>query len=155
MKSLLTLILVAFSVFALSDDSSWSMAEGWDEGKPVIIRFRESVPSGVKKFDYPHLVVIRMEYEPFDSIGMPTPETYQTLVDVEEAFSLAIEENMNAYMMVSFLGNGVREWQVYTKDKAVLQATFNRALEDIESLPIGLFSELDPAWSAYYRFFQE
>jgi len=131
---------------------NWARAIGSDEGKPVSIRFREAPPKNIKIQDYPNLVIIRWDYVPENDSGMPGTKLFELMADVENAFAEKIENKNNAFLTVSFLGNGVREWQIYTKSTGVLAEDFNQAVSHFQELPLELATELDPNWEAYFAF---
>lgn len=152
MKNLLLIILLfkilGNNLFA-HEEMNWAIAIADIEGKPLSIRFRQEVPAGIDLNDYPYLVIIIWEYLPENESGFPAPEINEFMGEFENSFYDAIEGN--AYLMMAFLGNGTREWQIYTKDVAKFKADLKIATKKFDYISLKLSEQKDLGWKTYFE----
>ncbi|MFH1998218.1 MAG: DUF695 domain-containing protein [Planctomycetota bacterium] len=132
-------------------DENWSVATGQDNGKSLVFRIRTAPPDGVTKKEYCQLVVILWKCDGGEN-GMPNSADNQKMVLLEDLMDRAIEDSGQAFLTVVVTGNGVKEWQWYTKSEAEFMSLLNRALSGHEVFPIQISAQPDPEWSAYMNF---
>src|SRR5262245_31906247 len=99
-------------------EGGWAIAEGEDGGKPLIIRFRNRRPPGIATQKYRHLVAVSWPYEPDNEGGMPPQDQVTDMQLFEDLLQAALEGPRQAYLTAIVTGNGVREWQWYSRDPA-------------------------------------
>jgi Family of unknown function (DUF695) len=149
--SLLSVILSFLGCAKSKPDDKWTVATGRYNGKPMIVRFRSAIPSGVNIKQYPYLMVISWKYESADQNGMPSKSDYDRMVLLENLLE-SIETKQTAFLTVSVTCNGVKEWQWYSRDQKEAMAALNSALSGQNPFPIQISQQQDPEWSAYFRF---
>ena len=128
----------------------WSVATGSDAGFPMIVRFRNQIPSGVHPADYPHLMAVSWEYQP-QTNGMPSSEVTQRMEELEDLLDKGLEANREAFMTVAVTCKGRREWQWYARDDNEFMTLFNSALAGKPPFPVQISHQHDKEWAAYRR----
>lgn len=135
----------------MSEDR-WSIAEGEDRGKALIFRIRNQPPSFARKHEYPHLVAISWYFDSPSETGMPADDVFQRMAQLENLLKSALEQRRQAFVTVVVTGNGVREWQWYSRDPSETMRLVNEELADYDPFPIQFTIQEDPGWDAYLRF---
>jgi hypothetical protein len=133
-------------------EGGWAIAEGADNGKPLIFRFRNRKPVGVATEVYRHLIAVSWPYESHNEGGMPPQDQFSEMQLFEDLLRSALEGPGQAYLTVIVTGNGVREWQWYSRDPAETMALVNKALSNHDPFPVQFTIQDDPDWEAYGRF---
>ncbi len=149
--SLFASILALLGCSKGSVEDQWTVATGDDNGKPMIVRFRSNVPSGVDIKQYPHLLAITWKYEPSNDGGMPSKPDNERMVLLEQLLD-SLEVKCTAFMTVVVTCNGVKEWQWYSRDHEETMRDLNSALSGQKPFPIEISQQEDPGWSAYFTF---
>jgi len=127
------------------------MAMGQDGDKPLIFRIRSPKPAVATK-TYRHLVAVSWPYEPMSESGMPAQDQVAQMGEFEDLLQPALEGPGQAYLTVVVTGNGVREWQWYSRSAEETMALVNKALSNHERFPVEFSIQDDPLWEAYSRF---
>ena len=133
-------------------ESLWAIAEAQDDGKPLIFRIRSRKPSGVAPARYRHLIGVSWPYEPWNESGMPAQDQVAGMQLLEDLLQPALEGPGQAFLTVVVTGNGVREWQWYSRDAGETMALVNKALSNHEPFPVEFSVQDDPKWQGYFRF---
>jgi hypothetical protein len=132
----------------LADDSDWSIATGNDHGFPLIVRYRNSIPKGIERKNYPTLMCIRWEYGKREN-GMPTTDENTKLEGLESLLEKGLEKKEIAILTAAVTCNGAREWQYYSKSDDGFMRALNEALDGKPVCPIVITHDKDPNWSAW------
>ena len=130
----------------------WTLAQGEDNGLPLIFRIRNQRPTGVQPAQYPHLIGMCWSYVPENEFGMPSFEVMALTTQFEKLLGPALESSRSAFMTVIVTGNGVRQWQWYSRDPDETMTLINQALAGCDPFPVWFFVEHDPDWQAYGDF---
>jgi hypothetical protein len=136
------------------ESRDWTVAKASDQGKPLIIRFRSTPPTGINQTNYRHMMAISWKYEPSSDAGMPSPKESDRMKGLEDLLNQAFEPVQQAFLTVVVTGNGVREWQWYSRDPAEFMSLLNKALAGHSQFPITVSKQDDPEWEAYSQFQQ-
>ena len=67
----------------MSTDSTWFMATGEDEGRPLIYRIREAAPAYATKATFVKLLAVTWQFDPSINNGMPLPDTVERMQQLE------------------------------------------------------------------------
>ena len=133
------------------NDSSWVLAEGNEDGMPMLYRMKENIPEGLLTEEYPRLISILWEYEIDNTSGMPS----DILQAEQRAFDDALDEMDNkglGIMMLAVTGNGRREWVWYTKDQNEWLSSLHHCLENHPAYPLDIEASDDPEWETWKAF---
>ena len=135
-------------------DDCWSIATGQDGDKPLVFRIRNRAPSFAHKTAFPHLLAVSWPYEPANDMGMPSSDVTEGMGQFEDLVLPALENARQAFLSVVVTGNGVREWQWYSRDPNETMELVNEALAGCDPFPIQISVQEDPGWEAYGRFLE-
>ena len=133
------------------DDSLWLMAEGEEEGHPLLFRARASIPTGVLKMQYPLLISVYWPYEETLNEGMPDTELNETQIDFEMALE-PLDNSEDSHLMLVITGAGKKEWHYYAQSEEAWLEKFNDLLEEHPEYPLNIEICDDPEWSLYGDF---
>jgi hypothetical protein len=136
----------------MSSDDLWTVATGQDGDKPLILRIRNEAPSFAPKSAFPHLIAVSWPYEAARDNEMPSQEVVEQMGQFEELVETALETARQAFLSVIVTGNGVREWQWYSRDPNETMELVNEALAGRDPFPVEFSLQEDPEWEAYSRF---
>lgn len=132
-------------------ENIYFMAEGEEDGKPLIFRSLHHIPSGIIESDYPNLVTISWYYEPENESGMPDTETNNIQIELEEALE-ALDSPGVSLLMLVVTGNGRKEWHWYVLDVDAWINKLNELLADYPPFPIQIENHYQPDWALYHTF---
>ena len=138
----------------MSTDSTWFMATGDDEGMPLIYRVRESAPPYSTKAAFTKLLAVTWEFDPSTNNGLPLPDAHERMQQLEDLLEPIFSDARQAFLTVVVTGNGVREWQWYTRDSEAAMKLVNEALGELDPFPVQFSFQDDPAWLGYTRFLE-
>jgi Family of unknown function (DUF695) len=136
----------------MASDDCWSIATGEDGDKPLIFRIRNQAPSFAHRRAFPHLLAVCWEYEAANDMGMPASDVTEGMGQFEDLVLPALENANQAFLSVVVTGNGVREWQWYSRDPNETMELVNEALAACDPFPIQISVQEDPDWETYARF---
>lgn len=126
-------------------------ATGEQEGRPVIYRSMQNVPSGERQSDFPTVIYIYWPFEKEENNGMPNQNTNEKQIAFEDAIA-PLNVNGTSHLMLVVTGNGRKEWIWYVKDSNKWMDKLNELLRGYEVYPIQIEMEKDPKWSRYHNF---
>lgn len=119
-----------------------------DGGHTVIVTGRDNVEKQMNSGKFPFLVRVGWNYNSLPD-GMPDDIDAEIMGRVNDAIEATFSKDKAAYLVAIFTGDGRRDWFFYTGNLAVFGKVFNRALEDIETLPLEIEAQSDPDWEEY------
>ncbi|AMM50219.1 hypothetical protein TH61_02185 [Rufibacter sp. DG15C] len=133
----------------LTEEDTWTMAEGESSGTPFFLRFRPHLQDFVNTQQYTKRLIILWNYTSEDDYLFPTPEDADVMADVEEKLIEKLEEEAQTVLAFVYTGQDRREWHWYTTDVAAAQEQLNEALHQFDQLPLELTVEEDADWDQY------
>jgi hypothetical protein len=134
----------------MSDEDRWFVAEGEDEGKPVLIRGRQDLHEVADPNHLNQLIRIQWTYEPENHLGLPAEKLNETMGNFEDKMIDALEHGGDCIFYCVYTHNGLKEWSAYTCDVETACDNLNAALAADEHYPIELIAEDDPEWHDYH-----
>lgn len=136
----------------MDTNDNWTVAQGEDDGKPILLRIRNPAPKFAKKSKFAQMLAIAWPYESPGDHGLPVEEDLAAMTELEELLVAAFEDTKQGFLSVVVTGNGIREWQFYSSDVETAGLVINESLADYDPFPIQISTEHDPEWEAYERF---
>jgi hypothetical protein len=133
----------------LTEEDTWTMAEGESSGTPFFLRFRPHLQDFINTQQYTKRLIILWNYTSEDDYLFPTPEDADMMAEVEEKLIEKLEEEALTVLAFVYTGQDRREWHWYTTDVAAAQAQLNEALTPFDQLPLELTVEVDADWEQY------
>jgi hypothetical protein len=129
----------------------WFSAEGEEDGRPLIFRGRQYIPSGAVEPEFPTRVSIYWPYEPENDSGMPDEETTDAQYVMEDALE-SLDSGDYSYLMLVVTGNGRKEWHWYVADVAAWGERLNELLAEHPVFPISIEKTHEPDWALFRDF---
>jgi Family of unknown function (DUF695) len=133
----------------LPQEERWTIAQGEDDGLPLIFRIRNKKPHGIEPRTYPHLIAISWLYQSTNEFRMPSPDISTLMMQFEELLEPALENSQSAFLTVIVTGNSRREWQWYSRSPEETMGLVNQVLIDCEPFPVEFSMQEDSQWEAY------
>jgi len=84
-----------------------------------------------------------------DQSGMPDASTSQLMEETQDAIESVLKKDPVAVLTGIFTGDDERNWIFYTLSTNIFGKKINEALAGLPLLPIEIYCENDPEWSAY------
>lgn len=109
---------------------------------------RDYMDEIIAKGKFPYRVTVSWEYNPLPN-GLPADDDAQLMEQATEALLAEFKRDKVAYMTGIYTGDGRRDWIFYTGNLNIFGRVFNRALEDVDSMPLLIEAEEDPEWEEY------
>lgn len=119
-----------------------------EHGKTVIVTGRDYMDSIIEKGKNPNLVKVSWKYNALPD-GFPDEIDAEVMGRVDDALKAEFKKDKCAYLVGIYTGEGRRDWIFYTGNLNIFGKVFNRALEDIETIPIEIEAQSDPDWEEY------
>jgi hypothetical protein len=130
-------------------DGPWSVGEGQNNGKVMIV----SSNTGYREFGslpgYEHQVGIAVPLRAPESTGLPSPAEDAELGEIEEVICSSLQEQAESLLVAVITTSGMREFVFYTRAPEQLQQRFQQLRSRITSHQIQLMIQLDKAWGIY------
>jgi hypothetical protein len=133
-----------------NQEERWALVEGeLENGLPYSVRFREDLPVAEEISKLKTLIIVSWVYESADESGLPAEEEENLMEEFENLMDEALVEKDIARLMTVFTGDGVREWQFYTRDDEVFLFELNEKLAGRPILPLEIDAYEDENWDGY------
>lgn len=126
----------------------WTAPMEADNGRNIIVTGRDYLDKIIDSGKYAYLVRVTWNYES-DPTGMPVERDAKLMGEVTDALLAEFKRDKTAYLTGIYTGDGKREWIFHAQNLNIFGRVFNRALEDIETIPIEIEAESDPDWEEY------
>lgn len=126
----------------------WTTPTEAENGNTVIVTGRDYMDSIIAKKKYTSRVTVSWEYNALPS-GMPENSDAALMGAATNALLKEFNKDKIAYMTGIYTGDGKRDWVFYTSNLNIFGRIFNRALEDLEQMPLKIEAESDPEWLEY------
>lgn len=129
-------------------DRWWSAPMTGDGGRTVIVTGRDNMEKKMKSGKYPYVIRVSWRYNALPD-GMPDEMDAELMGRVTDAIDATFRKDKAAFLVAIYTGDGQRDWLFYTANLAIFGKVFNRALEDIETIPLEIDAQSDPDWEEY------
>lgn len=143
-------VLLGPAMTTANSEDTYFTAQGEEDGKPLVFRSLQNVPSGLRASEMPHLVSITWRYE-HDGSGMPDAETNEQQIEFEDALA-SLDTNETSRLMLVVTGNGRKEWHWYVRDIGRWMESLNRLLSGHPVFPLEISDSYQPDWKLYRNF---
>lgn len=132
------------------DALSWSVAEGYCNDLPIIIRFRQ-FPDSFPRADYPHrLNIFWSLVSPADS-GQPSDVELRQLHDFEDHLLAAVEPDNQAILAIVLTANNQREFVLHTRETDDFIRRLTEMPQEEVRYPIEIHHNEDAIWDYVVR----
>lgn len=135
-------------------DKWWSYPAEGESGKTVIVTGRDCIDEYRENGKYIYRIDVTWNYHALAD-GMPEEDEAKLMEEVTDALIDAFKKDRVAVMTGIYTGDGKRDWVFYTKNLKIFSVVFNKALEDLPTIPIVVDAEEDSAWEEYLHMREE
>lgn len=132
----------------------WSYPAEGESGKTVIVTGRDKIDNFRKSGKYVYRINIGWDYDSLPD-GMPEESDARLMEEVTDALAEAFRKDKVGVMTGIYTGDGRRDWVVYTKNLKVFSLVFNKALEELPTVPFVIEAEEDSGWEEYLHMREE
>lgn len=130
----------------------WSISQGQQNGKVMIVRSN----TGYKEFGsvpgYEHQVGIAIRLKEVEETGLPTPAEGELLWDLEDTICESLEEEAESLFVATITTGGMREFVFYTREPLSVKRRFEQLQKQVTSHEMQLMIQPDRVWGAFARF---
>lgn len=126
----------------------WSAPLEGIGGHTVIVTGRDNMDKQMNSGKFPFVVRVSWKYNSLPD-GMPDDMDAEIMGRVTEAIEDTFRKDKAAFLVAIYTGDGRRDWLFYTGNLAIFGKVFNRALADIETIPLEIEAQSDPDWEEY------
>lgn len=126
----------------------WSYPAEGESGKTIIVTGRDGIESYKESGKYKYRINVYWDYNALPD-GMPEPEESEMMDRATLAFEEALTRDKAAVMTGIYTGDGRRDWVFYTVSLFIFQKIFNRALEELDLMPLVIEATEDADWEEY------
>ncbi len=127
----------------------WAMAEGENNDKPLIIRFRSELRTVGDVSGYPELLLVNWNYAS-DAQGMPSDAAVEAIDDFEDLLLAALEHDYQTVLVCVITNDGSRQWVFYSSGIDEAANRINAMPQKAQPYPIELLTDDDAEW-AYFK----
>lgn len=126
----------------------WSAPTESESGATVIVTGRDYMEDVMAKGKFLYRVTVEWDYHALPN-GMPEDEDAHLMEQATDALQEEFRKDKIAYMTGIYTGDGRRDWIFYTQNLNIFNKVFNRALADLDTMPLMIEAEADPEWEEY------
>jgi hypothetical protein len=127
------------------EKANWMVAQGQNNGEPLIMRALAELPTEQVRRGYQWLAVLHWEYRAAEN-GFPGREEDASMNEMEDIVDRHIDKQGLGMLVVSRIGAGSKEWSYYIHDREEFMAAFNRSFENRKRMPVRIEFFHDPEW---------
>ena len=135
-------------------DKWWSYPAESESGKTVIVTGRDLVDEYRDSGKYIYRIDVSWAYNSLPD-GMPEEEDARLMEEATDALLDAFKKDRVAVMTGIYTGDGKRDWVFYTKNLKIFSIVFNKALEELPTIPIVIDASEDADWEEYSHMREE
>lgn len=129
-------------------DKWWSYPAESESGKTIIVTGRDKIDEFRKSGKYIYRIDVTWAYNS-RADGMPDDDDAKLMEEVTDALLEAFKKDRVAVMTGIYTGDGKRDWVLYTKNLKIFSIVFNKALEDLPTVPFVIEASEDASWEEY------
>lgn len=135
----------------MENDSWWTAPAESDDGHLIMVTGRRDVARFRSNPRFSIRIEVSWAYPPSqaDSSGMPDAATSTLMEQAQEALQATFRKDPVAVLTGIFTGDGRCDWVFYATSTHIFGRKLNEALAHLPLLPLEVYCENDPSWSAY------
>lgn len=129
-------------------DKWWTYPADAESGKTIIVTGRDAIDHFRESGKYIYRIDVVWKYNSLPN-GMPEDEDAQMMEEVTDALLKAFKKDTVAVITGIYTGDGERDWVFYTKNLHIFSIVFNKALEELPTIPFVIEASEDKDWEEY------
>jgi hypothetical protein len=130
-------------------DGPWSVGEGENDGKTMIVRCNTGYQEFGRVAAYEHQVGIAVPLRAPEPSGLPSPEEDLELGQIEDTLCQVLKNETESLFVATITTSGMREFVFYTRAPESVEQRFEQLRGGISSHEIQLMIQLDKDWEIY------
>lgn len=138
----------------MATETYWSFPAESESGKTIIVTGRDDVDKFRDSGKYIYRIDVSWKYNALPD-GMPEDEDAKLMEEVTDALTDALKKDKVAVLTGIYTGDGSRDWVFYTKNLKIFSIVFNKALEELPTIPLVIEAEEDSDWEEYTHMREE
>lgn len=129
-------------------DKWWSYPAEAEDGKTIIVTGRDAIDHYKDSGKYIYRIDVKWKYNALEN-GMPEESDAKLMEEVTNALLDAFKKDPIGVITGIYTGDGERDWVIYTKNLKIFSIVFNKALEELPTIPFVIEAEEDKDWEEY------
>lgn len=129
-------------------DKWWSYPAEGEAGKTVIVTGRDCIDDFRESGKYIYRIDVSWAYNALPD-GMPEDDDARLMEEVTDALLEAFKKDKVGVVTGIYTGDGKRDWVMYTKNLKIFSIVFNKALEELPTVPFVIEASEDKDWEEY------
>lgn len=129
-------------------DKWWSYPAEAEDGKTIIVTGRDAIDHYKDSGKYIYRIDVKWKYNALEN-GMPEGNDAKLMEEVTNALLDAFKKDPIGVITGIYTGDGERDWVIYTKNLKIFSIVFNKALEELPTIPFVIEAEEDKDWEEY------
>lgn len=138
----------------MATERYWSFPAESESGKTIIVTGRDDLDKFRDSGKYIYRIDVSWKYNALPD-GMPEDEDAKLMEEVTDALTYALKKDKVAVLTGIYTGDGSRDWVFYTKNLKIFSIVFNKALEELPTIPFVIEAEEDSDWEEYTHMREE
>ena len=132
----------------MSTDRWWTFPAESENGKTVMVTGRDNIDKFRDSGKYVYRIDVSWKYNALPD-GMPEEDESRLMEQVTDRFIDEFKKDKVGVLTGIYTGDGCRDWVFYCKNLAIFNKVFNRALEELPTIPLLIEAEEDSDWEEY------
>lgn len=132
----------------------WTFPAQAENGRTVMVTGRDGMDKIRESGKYIYRIDVKWDYNA-KADGFPDDADAKLMELATDAFQKALKNDKAAYMTGIYTGDGRRDWVFYTKNLKIFSIIFNKALEELDQMPLVIEAEEDAGWEEYLQMREE
>lgn len=126
----------------------WTCPAEAESGRTVLVTGRDNLQRQRESGKYENRIDVTWHYEARPD-GMPSEEDATLMGLATDALAAAFKKDKSAILTGIYTGDGHRDWVFYCKNLKGFSITFNKALAELDQMPLEIEAYSDPDWNEY------
>lgn len=135
-------------------DKWWTYPAEGESGKTILVTGRDDIDHFRETGKYVYRINVSWDYNALPD-GMPEESDALLMEQVTDALLSSLKKDKVAVMTGIYTGEGRRDWIFYCKNLMIFNKIFNKALEDLPTIPFLIEAEEDKDWEEYTHMREE
>jgi hypothetical protein len=127
----------------------WTIAEGENNGRVLILRWNEGYRSLRPVPGYEHQVGIAVPLTAPEQTGLPSVAEDAELGQIEDLVCDRLQDHAQSLLVAVITTDGMREFVFYTRDPEHVKGCLEQLRKDIPSHEVQMIVQVDKEWRVY------
>lgn len=129
-------------------DKWWTYPAEAENGNTIIVTGRDDINHFIESGKYIYRIDVKWKYNALPD-GMPDDADARLMQEVNDALLTSFKKDTVGVITGIYTGDGERDWVFYAKNLHIFSIVFNRALEELPTVPFVIEASEDKDWEEY------